>query len=101
MVIYNVTINVESSVHDEWFDWMKNIHIPEVLETGLFIDGKMLKLKDPHPDEGVTYAIQYTLTSMEKLDKYKKDFAPALQKKTADKYAGKFHAFRSVLETVD
>jgi len=101
MVIYNVTINVESFIHDEWFEWMKNTHIPEVLATGMFIDAKMLKLLDPHPEEGVTYAIQYTLDSMEKLDKYKKDFAPALQKKTADKYAGQFHAFRSVLEIVD
>lgn len=101
MVIYNVTINVENSVHDEWLQWMKNTHIPEVLATGLFVDGKILKLKDPHPEEGVTYAIQYTLESMEKLDNYKKEFAPALQQKTNDKYAGKFHAFRSVLETVD
>lgn len=101
MIIYNVTMNVESDIHDEWLDWMRNTHIPEVLATGLFIESKILKLKTPLPDEGVTYAIQYSLRSMDELNTYQKQFAPGLQKKTNDRYEGKFHAFRTVLETVD
>ena len=101
MIIYNVTINVDESVHEEWLKWMRDIHIPEVLETGMFVDAKMLKLVNPKPDEGVTYAIQYTLKSIIDLEIYKTRFGPALQKKTEEKFGGKFHAFRSILETVD
>ncbi|MEO8448027.1 MAG: DUF4286 family protein, partial [bacterium] len=28
MILYNVTVNVDDSVHDEWLEWMKTIHIP-------------------------------------------------------------------------
>jgi hypothetical protein len=94
-------MNVESDIHDEWLDWMRTTHIPEVLATGLFIESKVLKLKTPLPDEGVTYAIQYTLNSMDDLEKYQREFSDKLQKKTIEKYAGKFHAFRTVLETVE
>ena len=34
MYIYNVTTNIDESVHDEWLHWMKEIHIPDVLATG-------------------------------------------------------------------
>jgi hypothetical protein len=101
MIIYNVTISVEENIHEEWLKWMRDIHIPEVLATGLFIESKMLKLVTPSPAEGVTYAIQYTLANMENLKTYQTQFGPALQKKTAEKYEGKFHAFRTVLETID
>ena len=43
MVLYNVTINIDYAVHDEWLDWMKNVHIPDVMNTGLFIDCKLCK----------------------------------------------------------
>ena len=56
---------------------------------------KKKKLKTPLPDEGVTYTIQYTLRSMDELDTYQKMFAPDLQKKTNERYEGKFHAFRN------
>ena len=36
MYIYNVTLNVDESIHDEWLQWMSDIHIPEVLRTGKF-----------------------------------------------------------------
>ncbi len=34
MFIYNVTVNVEKEIHDEWFDWMKNTHVHDVMNTG-------------------------------------------------------------------
>ncbi|MBS1513563.1 MAG: DUF4286 family protein [Bacteroidetes bacterium] len=101
MIIYNVTMSIEESIHNEWLDWMKNIHIPEVLATGLFVESKILKLRSPEPEEGFTYAIQYTLNSMAELDTYQTQFAPALRKKTDEKFGGKFHAFRTILETID
>lgn len=101
MIIYNVTINVEESVHDEWLKWMKDVHIPEVLETGLFVESQIFKLLNPKPDEGVTYAIQYKLKSLIDLENYKTKHAPGLQRKTEEKFSGKYHAFRSILETID
>lgn len=64
MILYNVTINIDSSVHDEWLEWMKSKHIPDVLATGLFIDNKIFRIITDDNEEGSTYSIQYYLNSM-------------------------------------
>jgi hypothetical protein len=100
MIIYNVTINVEDSVHDEWLNWMKNEHIPEVMSTGLFVENRMLKVLDDVESGGQTYSIQYTCNSIGDYDRYRENHAAGLQAKTAAKYQDKFVAFRTLLEII-
>lgn len=97
MIIYNVTVNVQDSVHDEWLEWMRSKHIPNVLATGLFAENKMYRVDEPRSEEGTTYAIQYFCRSMDDYAKYRIEFAPSLQDEHQNKYGGKFVAFRSLL----
>jgi len=99
MIIYNVTINIENDVREEWLKWMKEVHIPDVMKTGYFIENKICKVLVDE-EQGTTYSIQYTCESMKELDTYKREHAVRLQKDVADKYANKFVAFRTVLEIV-
>ena len=101
MIIYNVTVNVEEDIHTDWIDWMKTTHIPDIMNTGLFIENKICKVLSTQEDEtGHTYAIQYTCANMEDLEEYQQKHAAALQKKHLDRYSGKFVAFRSLLKVV-
>ena len=100
MIIYNITVNIDESVHEEWLYWMRDVHIPEVMAVGLFTDSRMLKLIGDEDSGGHTYAIQYTVESMEKYNTYQEKFAPALQKVHIDKYKDKFVAFRTLLEVI-
>lgn len=99
MILYNVTISIDDSVHAEWLEWMKIEHIPDVLSTGLFIENKIYKIITDDENEN-TYSIQYFLKTMENYEKYQKDFAPKLQQKHMNKYRDKFVAFRTVMELV-
>ena len=99
MIIYNVTVNIENDVREEWLNWMKNIHIPEVMATGSFIENKICKVLVDE-EQGTTYSIQYTAASMKDLEEYQKSHAPRLQKEHSERYAGKFVAFRTLLEIV-
>lgn len=101
MIIYNVTINIDNSVKEEWLEYMLKTHIPEVMKTGKFTDHRMLKLLHPEPDEGVTYTIQYYCNSQNELNEYQKNFAPALQAEHLEKFGEKVFAFRTVLEFVN
>lgn len=100
MLLYNVTVMVEESVHAEWLHWMKETHIPEVLATGIFKSHRICKLLQPAPEEGVTFAIQYYCENQDLLDRYFAEFAPALQASHAAKYGNQAYAFRTVLEVV-
>ncbi|MDQ3022110.1 MAG: DUF4286 family protein [Bacteroidota bacterium] len=100
MILYNVTVNIDDSVHDEWLQWMKSQHIPKVLDTGLFIDNKIFKIISKDNDEGNTYSIQYFLNSLDDFEKYQEEFAPKLQAEHSEKYKDKFVAFRTLMESV-
>ncbi len=101
MIVYNVTINVHDEINDEWLKWMKEFHLPEVMATRMFEDHSMYKLLTRQEDEdGVTYIIQYKCISMENYERYNSEFAPALREKTNNKFAGKFVAFRSLMEEI-
>ncbi len=98
MFIYNVTVTIEESIHEEWLLWMKEKHIPDVMDTGFFVENKICKLITQEPE--ITYALQYTFHKMDDLAGYQKSHAPRLQKEVADKFKDKFAAFRTVLEII-
>ncbi|MEY4595463.1 MAG: hypothetical protein RIQ47_1873 [Bacteroidota bacterium] len=100
MILYNVTVNIDESVHDEWLDWMKKVHIPNVLRTGIFSENRLLKVLVEEEMGGITYAFQYTCESMEKFREYEQKFAPALRAEVDELYSGKYVAFRTLLEYV-
>lgn len=99
-VLYNVTIIIDHSAHDEWFTWMKEVHIPDVMNTGCFIENKMLKLNEEHNPDGATYAIQYIAKSMEIFNEYELKHAPRLRSEVDAKFGGKYGAFRTLLNVV-
>lgn len=100
MIIYNVTVNIEESVEQEWLKWMNETHIPEVMKTGMFISAKMTKVLVEEQMGGKTYSIQYTCESHSKLDEYQSKFAQKLQQEHTQKFQGKFVAFRTLLEVI-
>jgi hypothetical protein len=58
MILYNVTINIDDTVHDKWLHWMQEKHIPEVLATGKFSSARMVKVLVEEEMGGTTYATQ-------------------------------------------
>ena len=99
MLIYNVTVNIDDDIHEEWLNWMKDDHIPQVMKCGLFEHSKMLKVLAD--DKGHTYSIQYNCTTMDKLETYFANHAPKLQQDHLNKFKDKFVAFRTILEEVE
>lgn len=100
MYIYNVTINIDESVHDEWLVWIEN-HIPEVLATGKFISAKMTQVLVEEEMGGVTYSIQYTAKTREDLDDYYNNYADKLRSDGLSRFADKMVAFRTELKVIN
>ncbi|KEO73483.1 DUF4286 family protein [Anditalea andensis] len=100
MILYNVTVNIDMMVEEEWINWMKATHIPNVMATGLFTDNKFYKLLHESEDGGVNYSVQYFAEDIQKIHDYQENHAPALQEEVREKFEGRFVTFRSVLELV-
>lgn len=101
MIIYNVTINIDSSIEKEWLQWMRKTHIPEVMNTGKFISCRLSKLTSHREDGSENYSAQYVCHSKEDLQDYQDNFAPMLQQKSIEKFADKMLAFRTELDIIE
>lgn len=100
MILYNVTSSIEPAVADEWLDYMRSTHMPEVMETGFFLKSQLCRLLNEE-DNGITYAAQYYCLSIEQLDEYQRLCAPALRADMEAHFAGQYVSFRTVLEVVE
>lgn len=101
MFIYNVTVQVNHSVHEDWLNWMKSEHIPDVLATGMFTHHRMLKLLETDESDGITYAIQYFCNTKDMYDQYISRFAPEMRQKVADRWGNQVIAFRTLMEVIN
>ena len=100
MYIYNVTVNIDESVHAERLTWIES-HIPEVLATGRFLSAKLTQVLVKEEMGGVTYSIQYTAKSREDLENYYKHDADKLRADGLKKFADKMLAFRTELKVIN
>jgi hypothetical protein len=100
MIIYNVTVSVEESVKNEWLNWMKTEHIPEVMACGVFTKAQINRVI-VQTDSESTFAIAYSCSSMKDLHQYQIKFAPELQKKHNARFGKKAMAFRTLMEVIE
>jgi len=100
MIIYNVTVKIDTDVHDEWLHWMKTVHIPDVMNTGRFESHQIAKVLGQDESDGITYAVQYTCKDMQTLHQYTITEAPDLQQEHLKRYQGKAVAYRTLLEII-
>ncbi|TYA74403.1 DUF4286 family protein [Seonamhaeicola marinus] len=100
MIIYNVTANIDESIHEEWLIWIKE-HIPQVLGTGKFDKATLTRVLVEEDMGGVTYSIQYRAYSREALDAYYSEDADRLRQDGQKRFADKMLAFRTELELID
>ncbi|MFK8057846.1 MAG: DUF4286 family protein [Saprospiraceae bacterium] len=101
MIVYNVTVKIDLPVAEEWLEWMRSEHIPEVLATGLFVSYRMLRIMNDQDKEGTSYAIQYTCKDNATLQAYFANYAPALQKKHKERYNNSYIAIRTLMKVVE
>ena len=99
MYIYNVTINIDGSVHEEWLSWIQD-HIQDVLATGSFVAAKLTQVLVEEEMGGVTYSVQYTANSREDLNEYYTIYASKLRNESMQKFADKMISFRTELKVI-
>lgn len=100
MIIYNVTVKTELSIAEEWLQWMKEEHIPDILATGCFYKAAILQMLEPEDEEAMTFAVQYQANTREEYDAYINRYANEMRQKAFDKWGERFIAFRSLLKVV-
>jgi len=100
MFIYNVTTKVDPSVHEIWVEWMKQTHIPAVMNSGCFTEFQFAKLLELDDTDGPTYAVQYRAGSKADYNRYLEIHANKLRNEVFAVWGNKVIAFRSLMQVV-
>lgn len=100
MIVYNVTITVDLNISEIWVKWMKEEHIPRVMETECFKEFKFYRIMEDNQSEGMTYAVQYFATDLSRYFDYQEKHAQRLQKESKDTWPDKYTAFRTLLREI-
>lgn len=101
MIVYNITNKIHPSIEEEWIRWQKEEHIPDVMSSQKFIEYKFYKLLEQNEDDGLTYVVQYSASSIEDYKDYITNWAPLLKEKSIKKWGNNFIAFRTVMQIVN
>ncbi len=100
MHVYNLTIKIDNNIVDEWIQWQKKIHIPEIMATRLFCEHHFFHLLEQDESEGKTFVIQFFANTLHDYKKYIQLYATELRKKTITRWQNQFIVFRTLLQTV-
>ena len=101
MIIYNVTLSIHPEIEQEVLLWLKEIHIPEVMQTNLFLENHIFKIiEDPTERTHNSYDVQYKLDSWSKFEEYNEKHASGLREKTKEKFGENVLSFRTFLEKI-
>lgn len=77
--VYEVSIAVKKEKWQEWRDWMIEVHIPDVMNTGVFLSCELARITDPLQEEVMQFRITYLASSPEAIANYRSTLSPALQ----------------------
>ncbi|MBA3649441.1 MAG: DUF4286 family protein [Chitinophagales bacterium] len=101
MLLYNVTVKIDKDIEEEWLQWIKEKHIPDMMRTGQFTEARLCHLLDQPEDEESTYVIQYHCENNEKFNRYVNAFSSTIRDEHAKRYKEKFVAFRTLMEIIE
>lgn len=100
MLIYNVTTNVNEYIRQEWVDWMRNEHIPRMLETGKFSKALMSRVLVKEQMGGITYSVQYHTQNKAVLKQFYLEDAPTLSK-VQERFKDQTVSFSTEMQIID
>ncbi|CAH0993908.1 hypothetical protein EMA8858_00013 [Emticicia aquatica] len=100
MLLFNITFNIESRIHDQWLKWMKANFMPAVIATKLPKSCKILKLLTEVENGGNTYTFQFYFDEMEDYMSFEMNYKEQLLDRHNMLFRGKYVLFSSLLEEV-
>ena len=93
MIVYQVRITVNATAHDEWLHWMRTVHVPDVIATGLISSFQIWRAKN---SEAVEYRYNFYFMDEKSFDKYQKEFATKLKAHPHERFPDQFKATRQI-----
>lgn len=100
-MLYAVHVVVDEQAAQKWEQWMRQHHIPQVMETGCFWQAVMMREPDADEPGKIAYCTNYFAHDQAALDRYTSQFAPALKDDHAKNFGSSAKAWRLICPVVE
>ncbi|HHT22447.1 MAG TPA: DUF4286 family protein [Bacteroidales bacterium] len=100
MLIYNTTYLVADKQFEPWMKWVREVHIPFMLNCG-FSNPQVAKVLTTDPEqEGTSISVQFQIEDLRKLSIWDKEHAEMLLCELSERFGSEVLAFSTVLEVL-
>lgn len=98
MLIYNTTYLVADRQFGPWMKWVREVHVPFMLNCG-FTDPQIAKVLTSDPaQEGTSITVQFRIEDIRNLTAWDEEYAETLLMSMAELFGTDVLSFSTVLE---
>ena len=101
MLIFNTTYLVSDKVHGAWLKWVREQHIPFMLESSYFSQPLVARVITSAEQDGTSFSVQFHVQDMHTLKLWNKEYSLLFQEKCSQQFGTEVIFFTTVLEVVD
>ena len=98
MILYNLTIKIDTVIENQWLDWMQTEFIPHILNSQRFSDHKLCRLLGLEEADGITFALQLFCKNIQDLESFKKEEESNIQVELLRKFPNQLVFFPTAME---
>lgn len=99
MKIYNITFIIEPQLEEEWLSWAKQIHIKEIMASGVFKSARLTKVLGQK--ETLSYSVQFFTEDKDGVEYYLENYAPKLKHEVMKRFLNKVLFFETELDYIE
>ncbi|MDD4971778.1 MAG: DUF4286 family protein [Paludibacter sp.] len=101
MLIFNTTYLVSDKVHGIWLKWVREQHIPFMLESTYFTQPQVARVITSAEQDGTSFSVQFHVLDMHTLKLWNKEYSQLFQEKCSQQFGTEVIFFTTVLEVVE
>ncbi|MFT3993874.1 MAG: DUF4286 family protein [Dysgonomonas sp.] len=101
MIIFNTTFHLEDDILDDCLLFLKNIYIPQAINSGFLHSPRLALIHAQHEESGTSYSLQFGVKNTDTLNHWLSTEGQALQKELTARFGNKALGFITLLEEID
>ena len=101
MIIYNITMQVDWAVHDQWKEWLVSEYLPAFINTGLFSHYQLNILLEVNEEDGPTYAVQLYAKSAAQVYEFRELFLEEFQQRERTAWGDHAYSFGTIMQVIN
>ncbi len=101
MLIFNTTYLVSDKVHGVWLKWIREQHIPFMLDTTYFSQPQVARVITSDKQDGTSFSVQFLISDMRTLKLWNQQFSSSFQENCSQQFGPEVLFFTTVLEMVE